>query len=65
MQCILLVETQIKIIMMQFKCSLTISGLAKRVGARVLIASTSEVYGDPNEHPQSETYWGHVNPIGT
>ncbi|KAF7408658.1 hypothetical protein HZH66_003195 [Vespula vulgaris] len=39
-------------------------GLAKRVGARVLIASTSEVYGDPNEHPQTETYWGHVNPIG-
>ncbi|KAF7996673.1 hypothetical protein HCN44_002319 [Aphidius gifuensis] len=39
-------------------------GLAKRVGARVLIASTSEVYGDPTEHPQSETYWGHVNPIG-
>ncbi|XP_070157140.1 UDP-glucuronic acid decarboxylase 1 isoform X1 [Polyergus mexicanus] len=39
-------------------------GLAKRVGARVLIASTSEVYGDPNEHPQAETYWGHVNPIG-
>ncbi|XP_011496506.1 PREDICTED: UDP-glucuronic acid decarboxylase 1, partial [Ceratosolen solmsi marchali] len=39
-------------------------GLAKRVGAKVLIASTSEVYGDPDEHPQSETYWGHVNPIG-
>ncbi|XP_063977162.1 UDP-glucuronic acid decarboxylase 1 isoform X2 [Diachasmimorpha longicaudata] len=39
-------------------------GLAKRVAARVLIASTSEVYGDPMEHPQSETYWGHVNPIG-
>lgn len=39
-------------------------GLAKRVRARVLIASTSEVYGDPDEHPQSETYWGHVNPIG-
>lgn len=45
-------------------CNLIISGLAKRVGARVLIASTSEVYGDPNEHPQAETYWGHVNPIG-
>lgn len=39
-------------------------GLAKRVGARVLIASSSEIYGDPNEHPQTETYWGHVNPIG-
>ncbi len=39
-------------------------GLAKRVGARMLQASTSEVYGDPKEHPQRETYWGHVNPIG-
>ncbi|MCH8148435.1 MAG: SDR family oxidoreductase [Planctomycetes bacterium] len=39
-------------------------GLAKRVKARILQASTSEVYGDPQEHPQSETYWGHVNPIG-
>ncbi|XP_045136748.1 UDP-glucuronic acid decarboxylase 1-like [Portunus trituberculatus] len=39
-------------------------GLAKRVGARVLIASTSEVYGDPEVHPQTESYWGHVNPIG-
>lgn len=45
--------------------TINILGLAKRVGARVLIASTSEVYGDPNEHPQAETYWGHVNPIGT
>lgn len=39
-------------------------GLSKRVGARFLLASTSEVYGDPLEHPQRETYWGHVNPIG-
>lgn len=39
-------------------------GLAKRVGARVFQASTSEVYGDPEVHPQSEDYWGHVNPIG-
>lgn len=39
-------------------------GLAKRVKAKVLIASTSEVYGDPEVHPQPETYWGHVNPIG-
>jgi len=39
-------------------------GLAKRVGARILQASTSEVYGDPIEHPQTETYWGNVNPIG-
>jgi dTDP-glucose 4,6-dehydratase len=39
-------------------------GLAKNHRARFLIASTSEVYGDPQEHPQRETYWGHVNPIG-
>jgi len=39
-------------------------GLAKRVRARILQASTSEVYGDPNIHPQTEDYWGHVNPIG-
>jgi len=39
-------------------------GLAKRVKARVFQASTSEVYGDPEVHPQSEEYWGHVNPIG-
>ena len=39
-------------------------GLAKRVKARVLQASTSEVYGDPQVHPQPETYWGYVNPVG-
>jgi UDP-glucuronate decarboxylase len=39
-------------------------GLAKRIKAKILQASTSEVYGDPVMHPQSETYWGHVNPIG-
>lgn len=39
-------------------------GLAKRTGARFLIASTSEVYGDPQMHPQTEEYWGNVNPIG-
>lgn len=39
-------------------------GLAKRVKARILQASTSEIYGNPQEHPQKETYWGHVNPIG-
>jgi UDP-glucuronate decarboxylase len=39
-------------------------GLAKRTGARILQASTSEVYGDPEEHPQTERYWGNVNPIG-
>lgn len=40
-------------------------GLAKRVGARIFQASTSEVYGDPSVHPQSEDYWGNVNPIGS
>lgn len=39
-------------------------GLAKRIRAKILQASTSEVYGDPTVHPQSEDYWGHVNPIG-
>ena len=39
-------------------------GLAKHKGARFLLASTSEIYGDPQEHPQTETYWGNVNPIG-
>jgi len=39
-------------------------GLAKRTGARIFQASTSEVYGDPQVHPQPEEYWGHVNPIG-
>ncbi len=40
-------------------------GLAKRLKAKILQASTSEVYGDPQEHPQPEGYWGHVNPVGT
>jgi UDP-glucuronate decarboxylase len=44
--------------------ALNMLGLAKRTGARILQASTSEVYGDPSEHPQRESYWGHVNPIG-
>ena len=39
-------------------------GLAKRTGARIFQASTSEVYGDPQVHPQPESYWGHVNPVG-
>jgi UDP-glucuronate decarboxylase len=39
-------------------------GLAKRLRAKILQASTSEVYGDPNVHPQREDYWGHVNPVG-
>lgn len=44
--------------------AINVLGLAKRVSARVLQASTSEVYGDPHIHPQTETYWGNVNPIG-
>ena len=45
--------------------SINMLGLAKRVKARIFQASTSEVYGDPQVHPQSEDYWGHVNPIGS
>jgi UDP-glucuronate decarboxylase len=45
--------------------AINILGLAKRVKAKIFQASTSEVYGDPDEHPQTETYWGHVNPIGS
>ena len=44
--------------------SINLLGLAKRLKARILQASTSEVYGDPKVHPQTEDYWGHVNPIG-
>ncbi|GAB4483848.1 MAG: SDR family oxidoreductase [Thermodesulfovibrionales bacterium] len=44
--------------------SINMLGLAKRVKAKILLASTSEVYGDPTVHPQPETYWGNVNPIG-
>lgn len=44
--------------------ALNMLGLAKRVNAKILQASTSEVYGDPNIHPQPESYWGNVNPIG-
>ena len=44
--------------------SINMLGLAKRTKAKVLLSSTSEVYGDPEVHPQEESYWGHVNPIG-
>ncbi|MBZ5734902.1 SDR family oxidoreductase [Nocardioides sp. TRM66260-LWL] len=44
--------------------SINMLGLAKRTGAKILLASTSEVYGDPAVHPQQEEYWGNVNPIG-
>ena len=45
--------------------AINVLGLAKRLGAKVFQASTSEVYGDPSVHPQPEEYWGNVNPIGT
>ena len=54
----------IKTIKTSFIGSLHVLGLAKRCNARVLQASTSEVYGDPEVHPQPESYWGHVNPDG-
>lgn len=44
--------------------SINMLGLAKRTGAKILLSSTSEVYGDPQVHPQSEDYWGNVNPVG-
>lgn len=44
--------------------SINMLGLAKRIKAKILLASTSEVYGDPTVHPQPETYWGNVNPLG-
>ncbi len=44
--------------------SINMLGLARRTGARILLASTSEVYGDPEVHPQQESYWGNVNPVG-
>jgi UDP-glucuronate decarboxylase len=44
--------------------SINMLGLAKRTGAKILLSSTSEVYGQPEVHPQVETYWGNVNPIG-
>ena len=54
----------IKTIKTSTEGTLNMLGLAKRVKARMLLTSTSEVYGDPEVHPQKESYWGHVNPIG-
>ncbi len=54
----------IKTIKTSVSGAINMLGLAKRVGARILQASTSEVYGDPEVHPQREEYWGRVNPIG-
>ena len=55
----------VKTIKVNVMGTLNMLGLAKRVKARFLLASTSEVYGDPNVHPQAEEYWGNVNCIGT
>lgn len=57
-------ENPVKTIKMGTVAMVNILGLAKRCQARILQASTSEVYGDPKEHPQREEYWGNVNPIG-
>jgi UDP-glucuronate decarboxylase len=54
----------IKTLKTNFLGTYNLLGIAKRVGARFLLASTSEVYGDPDVHPQTETYWGNCNPIG-
>jgi UDP-glucuronate decarboxylase len=54
----------VKTIKTSTKGTLNMLGLAKRVKARILLASTSEIYGDPRVHPQPESYWGNVNPIG-
>jgi len=54
----------VKTIKTSFMGTLNMLGLAKRTKARFLITSTSEIYGDPEVHPQHEDYWGHVNPIG-
>ena len=54
----------IKTIKTSVQGAINMLGLAKRVKAKILQASTSEIYGDPEEHPQPEKYWGHVNPIG-
>jgi len=53
----------IKTVKTSVQGAINMLGLAKRLKAKILQASTSEVYGDPNVHPQPETYWGHVNPM--
>jgi len=57
-------SNQVKTLKTGFMGTLNMLGLAKRVNARFLLASTSEVYGDPEVHPQKESYWGNVNPNG-
>jgi len=58
-------ENGIKTIKTSVMGAINVLGLAKRKKAKILQASTSEVYGDPTVHPQPESYWGHVNPIGS
>ena len=58
------VRSQVKTLKTSVLGTLNMLGLAKRVKARFLLTSTSEVYGDPLQHPQTEEYWGNVNPIG-
>merc|ERR1719499_597309 len=57
-------DNPIKTIKTAFMGTMNMLGLAKRCKARILLTSTSEVYGDPLQHPQKESYWGNVNPIG-
>jgi len=57
-------KNPIKTMKTSFLGALNVLGLAKRLNAKVLQASTSEIYGDPRVHPQKESYWGNVNPIG-
>jgi len=57
-------DNPIKTIKTAFMGTMNMLGLAKRCNARILLTSTSEVYGDPLQHPQKESYWGNVNPIG-
>jgi len=57
-------HNSIKTLKTSFLGTMNMLGLAKRCGARILLTSTSEVYGDPHVHPQTEEYWGNVNPIG-
>lgn len=57
-------QNPIRTMKTSFFGAINMLGLAKRVNAKILQASTSEVYGDPNVHPQIEKYWGNVNPIG-
>ncbi|CAL9126143.1 unnamed protein product [Musa acuminata var. zebrina] len=56
--------SQTRLLLLNMIGTLNMLGLAKQVGVRILLTSTSEVYGDPLEHPQKEEYWGNVNPIG-